>query len=74
MIERDASAAEADQKTGKKDDKEAKKPQVVAGAPACPICGRTWNDHNLARVRECLPKLEEAMRLAEQARIRASLS
>jgi hypothetical protein len=74
MIEREASAAEADQKTGKKDERGVKKPQVVAGTPVCPICGRTWDDHNLARVRECLPKLEEAMRLAEQARIRASLS
>ena len=66
--------SEADQKAGKKDDREKKKPQVVADVPTCPICGRTWDDHNLVRVRECMPKLEEALRMAEQARIRASLS
>jgi hypothetical protein len=74
MIEREVSVSEADQKAGKKDDREKKKPQVVADVPACPICGRTWDDHNLVRVRECMPKLEEALRMAEQARIRASLS
>ena len=75
MIEREVSAAETDQKAaGKKDETAKKKPQVVAEAPACPICGRSWEDHNLAHVRECMPKLEEALRLAEQARIRASLS
>jgi len=74
MIDREVSAAETDQKAGKKDEREKKKPQVVAEAPVCPICGRSWDDHNLVRVRECMPKLEEALRLAEQARIRASLS
>ena len=75
MIEREVSAAETDQKTGaKKDDTAKKKPQVVAEVPVCPICGRSWGDHNLVRVRECMPKLEEALRLAETARIRASLS
>ena len=74
MIEREVSVSEADQKAGKKDDREKKKPQVVADVPTCPICGRTWDDHNLVRVRECMPKLEEALRMAEQARIRASLS
>ena len=74
MIDREVSASDADQKAGKKDDREKKKPQVVADVPTCPICGRTWDDHNLVRVRECMPKLEEALRMAEQARIRASLS
>jgi len=75
MIEREVSAAETDQKAaGKKDETAKKKPQVVEEFPACPICGRSWDDHNLVRVRECMPKLEEALRLAEQARIRASLS
>jgi hypothetical protein len=74
MIEREVSASDADQKPGKKDDREKKKPQVVADVPVCPICGRGWDDHNLVRVRECMPKLEEALRMAEQARIRASLS
>jgi hypothetical protein len=74
MIEREVSAAETDQKAGKKEDREKKRPQVVAEDPVCPICAKSWNDHNLVRVRECMPKLEEALRLAEQARIRASLS
>ena len=75
MIERQVSAAETDQKAaGKKDETAKKKPQVVAELPVCPICARSWDDHNLVRVRECMPKLEEALRLAEHARIRASLS
>jgi len=73
MIDRELPASEADQ-TGQKEDRDKRKPQVVAEVPACPICGRTWTDHNLMRVRECMPKLEEALRLAEGARIRASLS
>jgi hypothetical protein len=37
------------------------------------MCGKRWDDHNLMDVRVCMPKLEEAVSLAERARIRASL-
>jgi hypothetical protein len=73
MIDRELPASETD-KASQKEDGEKRKPQVVPEVPPCPICGRTWKDHNLMRVRECMPKLEEALRLAEGARIRASLS
>lgn len=50
-----------------------RKPNVAADGPSCPFCGKRWEEHNLVRIRECMPKLEEALRLAERARIRASL-
>ena len=50
-----------------------RKPSVAAEGTACPFCGKRWEDHNLVRIRECMPKLEEALRQAERARIRASL-
>jgi hypothetical protein len=46
---------------------------MVRAVPTCPICGSGWDDHNLVRARACIPHLEEALRLAERARIRASL-
>jgi hypothetical protein len=89
MIDREVPTPEADEQSSKageqspgedrsarkeQKDRERRKPQAVVEVPSCPICGRSWDDHNLVRVRECMPKLEEALHLAERARIRASLS
>ena len=80
MIDREAPRSESNRKSDqparavKKEEGAQRKPSVAAGGPPCPICGKSWDTHNLVRVRECMPKLEEALRLAERARIRASLS
>lgn len=49
-----------------------KSPTAGADPTSCPFCSKRWEDHNLVAVRECLRKLEEALELAERARIRAS--
>jgi hypothetical protein len=89
MIDREVPTPEADEQSSKggeqssgedrsarkvEKDRERRQPQAVVEVPSCPICGRRWDEHNLVRVRECMPKLEEALHLAERARIRASLS
>lgn len=80
MIDREAPRSESNRKAdlagraAKREERAQKKPQAAADSPACPICGKSWDSHNLVRVRECMPKLEEALHLAERAKIRASLS
>lgn len=80
MIDREAPRSESNRKSdqparaAKKDEGAQKKSQPAADGPPCPICGKSWDTHNLVRVRECMPKLDEALKLAERARIRASLS
>lgn len=64
---------EREAKAGTKDRGGRKSPTVAADGSTCPFCEKAWDDHNLVAVRECMPKLEEALRLAERARIRASL-
>lgn len=64
---------EREVKAATKDRGGRKTPTVAADGSSCPYCEKAWDDHNLAAVRECMPKLEEALRHAERARIRASL-
>ena len=72
MIDREAPRSDSNRKS-EQPSRASKKPPAPTDGPPCPICGKSWATHNLVRVRECMPKLEEALRLAERARIRASL-
>ncbi|MBO0682761.1 MAG: hypothetical protein J2P45_06360 [Candidatus Dormibacteraeota bacterium] len=73
--------ADANGQSGESEDKGERRAQaarrkqrVVAGGPPCPMCGKRWDDHDLAAIRDCTFKIEEAIKLAQRARIRAKLN